>query len=84
MPAITQLRRLLRATLDRTDVATWHRSAACLPSVSIDPVPTRQLSDRTSLTLRHWLPVTLVRMLGADCPACRGIGCPECAHTGLQ
>lgn len=30
------------------------------------------------------IPVSLVRILGADCSLCRGIGCQTCAHTGLR
>lgn len=30
------------------------------------------------------LPLALMRVFGAECFLCRGIGCEECAHTGLR
>lgn len=27
--------------------------------------------------------IALMRLLGADCPSCRGFGCGACAGTGL-
>ena len=52
-----------------TDTPLAHRS----------PLPT-PMPGRTSARI----PIALVRVLGADCSVCTGIGCPTCAHTGLH
>jgi hypothetical protein len=38
----------------------------------------------TSLRVRSRLPLPLIRLLGAECPLCDGLGCQHCAHTGLR
>ncbi len=35
-----------------------------------------------SITSR--LPLDLVRLFGAECALCAGLGCRDCAHTGLR
>ena len=37
-----------------------------------------------SLPARPQLPPALVRTLGAQCPLCNGLGCEDCAQTGLR
>jgi hypothetical protein len=33
---------------------------------------------------RTRLPLSIVRRLGAECALCDGLGCGECAHSGLR
>ncbi len=30
------------------------------------------------------LPIAMIRLFGADCALCQGLGCQECAQTGLR
>ncbi len=68
---------------ERCALVLWRRSrAAQTSSLQSDrPVasrdhPTRQAQRRLSLALK--------RVLGVECPSCRGYGCETCAYTGLD
>jgi hypothetical protein len=82
---ITHLRHRLRAITRRTSIAIPTPAQSCLP---VGPRTTPDVPMRPARAFppfaRHRLPVSLVRVLGVDCPQCRGIGCPACAHTGLH
>jgi hypothetical protein len=38
----------------------------------------------TPAFVRRRLPLALVRVYGAECGLCQGVGCTHCAHTGLR
>jgi hypothetical protein len=40
-------------------------------------------SSRPAFATRR-TPLTLLRLLDAQCPLCQGMGCPQCASLGLR
>jgi len=42
------------------------------------------LSTTRPAPARTRLPLAIVRRLGAECALCDGLGCGECAHSGLR
>jgi len=86
MSPITHLCRRA-ALLLRSGIAVLARKPAPMPAactvchdlrVDVHPLPlvTRRTRPRASLAL--------VRLFGAQCPLCDGLGCEECARTGLR
>ena len=78
----------------------WHVATCLVAILAVDRVLTkvvqlvrhdgRRASPESRITTgpaertRSRLPVALTRMLGADCPSCRGFGCESCAYSGLS
>lgn len=60
--------------IDASGVAAWRS-----PRVAETAVPASTGAVRPV----GRLPISLVRLLGADCPGCHGLGCDGCEHTGL-
>ncbi len=83
MHLLIHLRHRLRGVTRRISIPTPAQS--CLP-VGPSTAPKAQARPARAFPpfARHRLPVSLVRLLGVDCPQCRGIGCAVCAHTGLH
>lgn len=63
-------------------LATLRSNRSCAVNTQGD----RVVAPEASLTrlAQHRLPITLTRLLGGDCPSCRGYGCEACAYTGLN
>jgi hypothetical protein len=82
---LTHLRHRLRGITRRTSIAIPNPAQRCL-TVGPTAAPGAQMHPARAFPpfARHRLPVSLVRLLGVDCPQCHGIGCPACAHTGLH
>lgn len=85
MHLLSHLRYRLRGITRRTSIAI---PTPAHPGLPIGPRTAQKTQMRPARAFppfaRHRLPVSLVRLLGVDCPQCQGIGCPGCAHTGLH
>ena len=67
-------RDVTEARIGASEASVWGSPRASQTTAAASTVAVRP-ADR--------LPISLVRLLGADCPACHGLGCVGCEHTGL-
>jgi hypothetical protein len=71
----------------RTGFAQTQRGRPNTPGGSLAGLPLATAAPRTATrpAFAHTrLPLAIVRRLGAECALCEGLGCGECAHSGLR
>lgn len=65
---------------ERFAVILWRRPQRMHSQSSQIVAPKAPLTRQT----QRRLPIMLKRLLGVECPSCRGYGCETCAYTGLD
>lgn len=75
--AVSILTRIRAEQSGPRDVRAGRRELPPQPSEAIRPGGRRDDWERGRL------PVRMLRSLGAECPLCQGLGCVDCAGSGL-